>query len=105
MAPDSGLALVDKNGFWAGGGGELAELISGELEKRRGRRSAAETLQVGEDGKERGGGREVRVEFHLDRNGVAEDGGGEVGWKDEAKHGTRRRSCAGKRRSWQQLLR
>ena len=105
MAPDAGLAFVHKNGFLAGGGGELAELGASELKESGRRGGAAETLKVSEDGKERGGRRDVRVEFHLYRDGVAEDGGGEVGREDEAKHGTRRRSCAGKRRSWQLLLR
>jgi hypothetical protein len=93
---------VDEDGFLAGGGGEVAELGAGELEEggRGGR--AAETLEVSEDRKEAGRGSNVGIELHFHRNGVADDGGGEVGREDEAKHIARgRRSCGNKLRNWQ----
>ena len=49
---------------------------------------AGPALQQDEGGDEfggRGSGREIEV--HLDRDGVARGGGGEVGWEVEAKHG------------------
>lgn len=87
MAPDAGLAVVDEDGFLAGGGGEVAELGTGELEEGGRLRGAAEALEVGEDGEESGRGDGGGVELHLDRDGVADDGGGEVGREDEAEHG------------------
>jgi hypothetical protein len=41
------LAVVDKNGFLAGGSGELAELGASELEKSGRGGGAAKTLKVG----------------------------------------------------------
>lgn len=86
MAPNASLVVVDEDGFLGSGGGEVAELGAGELEEggRRGR--AAEPLEVGEDGKQAGGGRNVLIELHFHRDGVADDGGGEVGREDEAEH-------------------
>lgn len=86
MAPDAGQAVVDEDGFGAGGGGEVAELGTRELDEDGGRGRAAEPLEVGEDREERGGGGTGGVELDLDRDGVAEDGGGEIGREDEAKH-------------------
>jgi hypothetical protein len=91
VAPDAGLAIVDEDGFLAGGGGEIAELGAGELDEGGWLRGAAEALEVGEDREESGGGGGGGVELDLDRDGVADDGGGEVGREDEAKHGRQRR--------------
>lgn len=41
---------------------------------------------MGENGEETGCRDGERVELNFDRNGVADDGGGEVGRKDEAEH-------------------
>lgn len=86
MAPDAGLAVVDEDGFLGGGGGEVAELGAGELEEGGRRGGAAEALEVGENGEEAGRGRDVRIELHFHRDGVADDGGGEVGRENEAEH-------------------
>ena len=102
MAPDAGLAVVDEDGFLGSGGGEVAELGAGELEEGRRGGRAAEPLEVGEDGEEAGGGRGVQIELNFYRNGVADDGGGEVGREDEAKHVARgRQSCGTKGGGWQ----
>ena len=47
VAPDAGLAVVDEDRFERGGGGEIAELGAGELDKYGGRGGAAEPLQMG----------------------------------------------------------
>ena len=86
MAPDAGLAVVGEDGFLGGGGGEVAELGAGELEKGGRRGGAAKPLKVGEDGEKPGRGDGGGVELDLDRNRVAQGGGGEVGREDEAKH-------------------
>lgn len=86
MAPDAGLAVVDEDGFERGGGGEVAELGAGELDEYGGRGGAAEPLQVSENGEQPGSRVGGRIELNFHRNGVAEDGGGEVGREDEAKH-------------------
>jgi hypothetical protein len=91
VAPDAGLAVVNEDGFLAGGGGEVAELGARELEEGGRLRRAAEALEVGEDGEEPGRGDGGGVELDLHRNGVADDGGGEVGGENEAEHGRRRR--------------
>ena len=86
MAPDAGLAVVDEDGLEGGGGGEVAELGAGELEKGRGLGGAAESLEVGENWEKAGRGDGGGVELDFDRNRVAQDGGGEVGREDETKH-------------------
>lgn len=102
MAPDAGLTVVDEDGFLAGGGGEVAELGAGELKEGGWSGGAAETLEMREDREKAGCGGDVGIKLHLYRDGVADDGGGEVGWKDEAKHiASGRRSCGNKPRSWQ----
>ncbi len=86
VTPDAGLAVVDEDGFLAGGGGEVTELGASELKEGGRGGGAAEALEVGEDGEEARGGRNVGIKLHFHRDGVADDGGGEVGWEDEAKH-------------------
>ena len=86
MAPDAGLAVVDEDRFKRGGGGEIAELGAGELDKYGVRGGAAEPLQMGKNGEQAGSGVGGRIELNLYRNGVAKDGGGEVGRENEAKH-------------------
>ena len=86
VAPDAGLAVVDEDRFERGGGGEIAELGAGELDKYGGRGGAAEPLQMGKNGEQAGSGVGGRIELNLYRNGVAKDGGGEVGRENEAKH-------------------
>ena len=86
VAPDAGLAVVDEDGLEGGGGGEVAELGSGELEEGGRGGGAAEPLEVSENREKSGCGDGGGVELDLDRNRVAQDGGGEVGREDEAEH-------------------
>lgn len=78
----------EKSGLALECGEEIAEAGAVELDDfGRGLR-AGPALQQDEGGDEfggRGSGREIEV--HLDRDGVARGGGGEVGWEVEAKHG------------------
>ncbi len=90
MAPRAQLALVRKDGLVGGGGGEFAELGAGELDEGGRAGGATEALEDGESGEERGRGRGGEIEFHLERDRVADDGGGEVGWEVETKHHERR---------------
>lgn len=90
MAPGAGLAVVDEDGFGAGGGGDFAELGAGELDESGRLGAAAQALEDGENGKKRGRRRGGEIEFDLHRNGVAHDGGSEVGREVKAKHVARR---------------
>jgi hypothetical protein len=86
VAPDAGLAVVDEDRFERGGGGKIGELGAGELDEYGGRGGATKPLQMGKNGEQAGSGVGGRIELNLYRNGVAQDGGGEVGRKNEAKH-------------------
>ena len=90
VVPGDGGGAVDpeENGLAAEGGEEVAEAGAVDLDDFRRGLGAGPALEQDERGDEFGGrGSGGEIEVHLDRDGVARGGGGEVGREVEAEHG------------------